>query len=131
MTPYVVQEVVDADGDVVESTTPTEWRRAFSPSTASVLSDLMERVVTSGTGQGAAVPRVRVGGKTGTAEVPGGAPHAWFIGFGPIEAGEDDREIAVAVIVESGGFVGETATGGAVAAPIAQKVMSAWLAGRS
>lgn len=130
-TPYVVNDVIDADGEVVEATTPTEWRRAFSPSTASVLSDMMERVVTSGTGQGAAVPRVRVGGKTGTAEVPGGAPHAWFIGFGPIEAEEGDREIAVAVIVESGGSVGETATGGAVAAPIAQKVLSAWLAGRS
>lgn len=131
MTPYVVQQVVDADGEEVERTTPTEWRRAFSPSTANVLGGMMERVVTSGTGQRAAVPRVRVGGKTGTAEVPGGPPHAWFIGFGPVEAGEDEREIAVAVLVESGGAVGETATGGSVAAPIAQEVMSAWLAGRS
>lgn len=129
MTPHLISDVLNADGDVVDSTTPSQWRRAFSPSTASVLTELMERTVTSGTGRRAAVPRVRVGGKTGTAEIPDGAPHAWFIGFGPIDPMEGAPRIAVAVLVESGGELGETATGGSVAAPIAQQVLAAWLKG--
>ncbi|MGD2052370.1 MAG: hypothetical protein PVI35_07835, partial [Acidimicrobiia bacterium] len=56
-------------------------------------------------------------------EVPGGAPHAWFIGFGPVDAG-DAPQIALAVLVESGGDAGESASGGTVAAPIAKAVFS-------
>ncbi len=62
-------------------------------------------------------------GKTGTAEQPGRPPHAWFIGFAPVE----DPRIALAVLVESGGNAGESATGGLVAAPIAAQVFEAYL----
>lgn len=129
MTPYLVSEVTNADGEVVETTRPTVWRRAFSPATAAVLSDLMERVVTSGTGTRASVPRVRVGGKTGTPEAAEQAPDAWFIAFGPVAADPGAKSIALAVLVESGGDAGESATGGTVAAPIAQELLAYWLAG--
>ena len=43
--------------------------------------------------------------------------HSWFIAFAPAEA----PRIAVAVLVENGGF------GSTGAAPIARKVMDAWL----
>jgi peptidoglycan glycosyltransferase len=85
---------------------------------------MMEQVVSSGTGRKAAVPGVRIAGKTGTAEVTGQAPHAWFIGFGPVSPAEGEQSIALAVVVESGGDFGESATGGSVAAPIAQKVFT-------
>lgn len=124
MAPYLVKDVFTSDGSVASSTEPRTWRRATSPATASVLTDMMEQVVSSGTGRKAAVPGIRIAGKTGTAEVTGEAPHAWFIGFGPVAPDEGERSIALAVIVESGGDFGESATGGSVAAPIAQKLFS-------
>ena len=124
MAPYLVSDVFTSDG-TVESTTEREvWRRATTPATARVLADMMEQVVSSGTGRKAAVPGVRIAGKTGTAEVTGQAPHAWFIGFGPVSPAESEQSIALAVVVESGGDFGESATGGSVAAPIAQKVFT-------
>ena len=128
MTPYLVEEVFNADGEPTSFTEPTDWRRAVSPATAQLLTGLMERVVTSGTGQRAAVPDVRVAGKTGTAEVEGGPPHAWFIGFAPIDPILGERQIAFAIVVESGGNAGESATGGTLAAPIAARLVEAWLA---
>lgn len=128
MTPYLVSEVFDSDGEVTSRTEPIGWRQAMSPATAEVLVDLMERVVTSGTGGRAAVPGIRIGGKTGTAEVPGSSPHAWFIGFGPVDPEPGTPQIAIAVLVESGGSLGIDATGGAVAAPIAQQVLAVFFA---
>jgi peptidoglycan glycosyltransferase len=126
MQPYLVDEVFTSDGTVEDAADPSQWRRAMSPASAAVLTDLMEQVVISGTGRKAAVPGVRIAGKTGTAQVTGRAPHAWFIGFGPVEATSDMPQIAIAVVVESGGDFGESATGGSVAAPIAQKVLAAF-----
>jgi peptidoglycan glycosyltransferase len=89
---------------------------------------MMERVVTEGTGTRAAVPGVRVAGKTGTAQIVGGSgPHVWFIGFAPVDA----PTIALAVMVEDGGESGDSATGGSVAAPIAAELMERWLEIRS
>ncbi len=124
MKPYLVTDVFTSDGTIEQVTAPQRWKRAMSPATAAVLADMMEQVVISGTATNAAVPGVRIAGKTGTAEVSERPPHAWFIGFGPVEAGPEDASIAIAVVVESGGNFGETATGGSVAAPIAQKVLT-------
>lgn len=104
---------------------PEEIGRAMSPETASVIAQMMERVVTEGTGRRAAVPEVRVAGKTGTASGPGGFPNSWFIGFAPVDA----PTIAIAVLVEGSPIAGENATGGTIAAPIAARVIETWLAG--
>ena len=123
MGPMLVSRIFDADGEVVTQFEPTLLQRAVSPSTAAIISDLMERVVASGTGTRATVPNVRVAGKTGTAETGVGPPHVWFIGFAPVE----QPTIAVAVLVEAGGEAGENATGGSVAAPIAQEIIAYWV----
>ncbi|MDH3306400.1 MAG: penicillin-binding protein 2 [Acidimicrobiia bacterium] len=122
MEPYLVAQVLDANGAVVERTAPTEWQRAITPTTAQILSGLMTQVVSSGTGRSASVPGVQVAGKTGTAET-GGAPHAWFVGFAPA----DNPTIALVVIIQNGGSAGDEATGGSVAAPIASRVFAEWL----
>jgi peptidoglycan glycosyltransferase len=123
MEPMLVSRLFDTEGEVVYETEPELLQRAVSPSTAAIISDLMERVVASGSGTRATVPNVRVAGKTGTAETGVGPPHVWFIGFAPVE----QPTIALAVLVESGGEAGENATGGSVAAPIAQKVLAYWV----
>ena len=127
MTPHLVSEVFSADAETVGRSEPTRWRIAMNRSTARSLTDLMEEVVTAGTGTGAAVPGIRIAGKTGTAEVPDAAPHVWFIGFGPVDPAESERQIAIAVLIESGGDAGDAATGGRVAAPIAGVILKAYL----
>jgi peptidoglycan glycosyltransferase len=129
MRPYLVDAVLDADGNPISHTLPAAWRRAMTEATADDLAAMMEQVVTSGTGGRAAVPGVRIAGKTGTAEVPDAAPHVWFIGLGPVEPEPGEPQIAVAVLVESGGNLGESASGGSVAAPIAQAVLAAFFSG--
>ena len=117
MKPYLVAQVLRRSGDVLEETTPDVWMRAVSTETAATVRDLMVAVVKSGTGTGAALDGVQVAGKTGTAEVTDGEPHAWFACFAPAA----DPQVVVAVLVENAG------TGGGVAAPIARKVIAAAL----
>ncbi len=124
MAPHVVREIRDEDGQVVRRVGPDEWKRAVQPTTAAAVTQMMVDVVRRGTGTAAAVPGSTVAGKTGTAETPDGPPHAWFIGFAPAEA----PRFAIAVIVERGGDIGDEATGGRVAAPVAGKVLARLLA---
>ena len=123
MAPFVVRSVVDADGVVVESTEARPLDRAMSPATALLIGQMMERVVTEGTGRRGAIPGVRVAGKTGTTESESRAPDVWFVAFAPVE----DPVIALAVFVEEGGEAGESATGGTVAAPIAAEIIAHYL----
>ena len=123
MEPHLVARIFDSDSTLESEIEPTLYAQPLGAGTAVVLQQMMERVVTQGTGTRAQIPNVRVAGKTGTAESANGPPHAWFIGFAPV----DRPTIAIAVVVASGGNVGESATGGSVAAPIARDVISAWL----
>ncbi|HSL26235.1 MAG TPA: penicillin-binding transpeptidase domain-containing protein [Acidimicrobiia bacterium] len=123
MDPFLVARVFDADGAEVEVTEPAPAGQALTVESAVELAQMMERVVTEGTGRLAAVPGVRVAGKTGTATGEQGRPHVWFIGFAPVE----QPTIAVAVLIESGGDVGESASGGSLAAPIAAALIGEWI----
>jgi peptidoglycan glycosyltransferase len=108
-----VDQIQDYNGKIIDQATPRQVRQVVDRQTAATLTDIMVQVVEQGTGTAAQIDGVRVAGKTGTAEVEGGEPQAWFICFAPAE----DPRIAVAVIVEHGG------EGGRTAAPIARKVM--------
>jgi len=117
MEPYLVGQVLDYHQNMLRETKPKVWLEPLSSETAATLRALMIRVVKSGTGTAAALGGVQVAGKTGTAEVADGEPHAWFTGFAPA----DDPQVVVAVLVENAG------TGGSVAAPVARQVMAAAL----
>ncbi|MBD5606864.1 MAG: penicillin-binding protein 2 [Candidatus Eremiobacteraeota bacterium] len=97
---------------------PAPLATPISVETAGTLSDMMVAVVRRGTGFEAALDGATVAGKTGTATVAAGTSHAWFVAFAPAGA----PRVAVAIVVENAGY------GGAVAAPIARRVIAAALA---
>lgn len=117
MKPYIVQQVLDYHQKVIDEAKTEVWKQPLSPETAAEVKRSMVGVVSSGTGTAAAIQNVQVAGKTGTAEVADGAPHAWFASFAPA----DEPRVVVVVLVENAG------TGGSVAAPIARKVIAAAL----
>ena len=90
-----------------------EPERIISAETASLVGLSMLNVVKEGTGMAAQIPGVSVAGKTGSAENPHGATHAWFIGYAPAE----EPKYAVAIIAENRGG------GGVVAAPAAKFIL--------
>lgn len=114
MQPYLVSKILDHNGRVIKEFSPQVWLTPISPATAATLRHMMEAVVREGTGMRAQIKGISVVGKTGTAENPHGAAHAWFIGFAPA----DNPQLAVAVVVENAG------EGGVVAAPIAQQIFA-------
>lgn len=115
MTPYLVDQVLTADLEVVKQTSPKEFSQPMSESTAAALTSMMLDV-TKYNRINKSVPGIEVAGKTGTAELGENVnPHAWFIGFDAT----DNPKVAVAVFVENGGW------GYKEAAPIGMSVINA------
>jgi peptidoglycan glycosyltransferase len=117
MRPHLMKDIRSGE-EILERFEIGTWRTPISPTTASMVLAMMEKVVERGTGTAAAIPGVSVAGKTGTAEVEGKPNHTWFLGIAPVE----DPRVVVAVVVEHSG-----GGGGSVAAPIARRVMEAAL----
>jgi cell division protein FtsI/penicillin-binding protein 2 len=69
MQPHVIAEVLDEEG-VLTKTEPKEVHRVVSEETSKKIGLMLESVVQNGHGKRAQVPGYRVGGKTGTAQVP-------------------------------------------------------------
>ena len=94
---------------LAERTQPRLLEPMMTPAASEKLKLLMRHAVEHGTGRGANIKDLNIAGKTGTAQVPDGADHAWFVCFAPA----DRPAIAVAAIVEHGGY------GAASALPVA------------
>ncbi len=114
MEPYVVDSVVNAAGEIVETTSPSRWKRPINADTAEAMQQLMLASASYGYASGAQIEGLTVGGKTGTAEVGSGEPHAWFVGY----ATDGSRTLVTAVIVENGG------SGGTAALPIGRELLA-------
>ena len=66
--PYIVSKVISEDGSVVEEYEPTLVRQVISEETSKTVCQILETVVSDGSGRTAAVPGYKIGGKTGTSE---------------------------------------------------------------
>ena len=134
--PQVVERVEDIYGNILRDYPPVEAGQAnISEKTLHFIQEALMGAVNDphGTGWACVLKDTKVAGKTGTAQVIKMAQdfkkgdmdrmplkfrdHAWFVAYAPFE----DPAISVAVLVEHGGF------GGAVAAPIAKKVIEKYL----
>ena len=134
--PQVVERVENIYGQKLKEYPPLELGRAnVSEKTLQIIQEALRGAVNDphGTGWICALKEVKVAGKTGTAQVvrlPENfkkgdmnrmplkfRDHAWFVAYAPFE----DPKIAMAVLVEHGGF------GASAAAPIAKKVIEKYL----
>lgn len=68
MAPRLIDKVVTAKGELIQSFPPKPQGQVMRPETADMVMKMLERVVTDGTGRSAGVPGYRIAGKTGTAE---------------------------------------------------------------
>lgn len=89
-------------------------RLSFSEDSWHLVRQSLSDVVQGGTGIAAQIRGVEVAGKTGTAQVPKGKEHAWFIAYAPAE----QPTVACSIVVEHGGH------GGSTAAPIAHDLLA-------
>jgi penicillin-binding protein 2 len=134
ITPHLLDKVINKNGTIIESY-PIKIRSIpIAKSDIEFIKKAMQNVVAVGTAHrvGAGL-KYTMAGKTGTAQVVSlnknsrtakfqGAKyrdHSWFIAFAPV----DKPQIAIAVIVENGGF------GGAAAAPIVRQLFDLYLLG--
>jgi len=120
LKPQLVQEIIAPTGEVLVPFKKEVVGRVISENTAKLAREVLESVVTNGTGRRTFLPGYRVAGKTGTAQKVGDGGYiqgeyvASFIGFAPA----DNPRLAVLVIVDGVPFYG-----GVVAAPVVQAVM--------
>ena len=122
--PYVVKQVLNADGSVQSTTESKVVRQVISEDTSAYMREALEQVVASGTGKNAYVSGYRIGGKTATSEIlqeEGDTENRYtasFIGVAPM----DDPQIAVLVAIND---IPESSPhgGGAIAAPVVARIM--------
>ncbi|HEX3795485.1 MAG TPA: penicillin-binding transpeptidase domain-containing protein [Acidimicrobiales bacterium] len=131
MTPHLMAQIRDAQGNIVKTYKPTPMLTAASPSAAAAVNKLMQAVNTApgATARGLFPDSWHVAIKTGTAQAPVTSPSGvtteetddWMIGFMPAVG---TPRIAVAVVEPQQSFTG---TGAGEAGPLVKKVFQAYL----
>ncbi|MDR2600280.1 MAG: PASTA domain-containing protein [Oscillospiraceae bacterium] len=133
MQPYLVKQITDGDGNIIEANEPTVVRQVLSNETSALVRSIMEGVVTDGTGKNAGIRGYRIGGKTGTSEnIEQLAIRAEddnsnkdyitsFIGFAPA----DNPEIMILLLLDTPSHdTGIYISGGTMAAPVVGKMLA-------
>lgn len=130
LEPYIVSEIIDADGNTVMQAEPTVVRQTISQETSDTMRTLIESVVTEGTAKNAKVAGFSIGGKTGTSEKIDVFDEngqrvldkiVSFVGIAPM----DDPEYIVLVALDTPSRqTGIYISGGVMAAPTVGAVMA-------
>ena len=117
VTPYVVNKIVDSEGNIVKEFEPTIKRQVISEETSAIMRDTLETVVTVNQGSNVYIEGYHIGGKSGTSQKldvnPEGNTYvSSYCAFYPAE----DPEIIMLVMIDEptqGLYYGS-----AVAAPV-------------
>ncbi len=130
LEPYIVSEVVDADGNTVMKAEPTVVRQTISSETSETMRTLIRSVVTEGTAKNANVAGFSIGGKTGTSEKIDVFDEngqrvldkiVSFVGIAPME---DPEYIVLVALDTPSRSTGIYISGGVMAAPTVGAVMA-------
>ena len=130
LEPYIVSEIVDADGNTVLKQEPTIVRQTISRETSDTMRTLIESVVTEGTAKNASVAGFSIGGKTGTSEKIDVFDEngqrvldkiVSFVGIAPME---DPEYIVLVALDTPSRETGIYISGGVMAAPTVGAVMA-------
>lgn len=129
MQPHLVKEIRNSDGITVKTIGTTIKRQVVSVQTSETVANMMEHVVSEGTGKNAYIKGFRIGGKTATSEKRDEADEfgnttayvASFVAIAPC----DDPQIAVLVVLDDPDV--PSVSGGALAGPVARNILEASL----
>ena len=128
--PYIVSEIVDADGNTLMQAEPTVVRRTISQETSDTMRELIRSVVTEGTAKNATVAGFSIGGKTGTSEKidvfdeNGQRVQDKIVSFVGIAPMEDPEYIVLVALDTPSRDTGIYISGGVMAAPTVGAVMA-------
>ncbi len=125
VTPHLVSEITDEHGNILKTVEQSVKRQVISQKTSDLLCDILEDVVTTGTGKNAYVMGYRVAGKTGTTEKiekqiatgQTGLRISSFVAFAPA----DDPQVALLILLDEPNVY--PVTGGITVAPVIRRVM--------
>lgn len=120
--PYLVEQIVDSDGNVTYQHDNTPVRQVISEETSAHVRECLEYVVSDGTGRNGQVKGYRVGGKTGTADKgQTGDLVVSFVSFAPA----DDPQVIILVTMDTPSrSAGTSVSGGSMVAPVNSKIMA-------
>ncbi|MDB4940028.1 MAG: penicillin-binding protein 2, penicillin-binding protein 2 [Candidatus Doudnabacteria bacterium] len=123
--PYILDKVLDNNGNVVFQNQPKAIRAGFiDPKNIEIVREGMRQTVTSGTARSLDSLPITSAGKTGTAQFDAADPkatHAWFTAFAPYE----NPKIVIVVLIEAGG------EGSSAATPVVKETLKWWAENRN
>ena len=121
-TPYLVEQVLDDEGNILSQHETTAVRQVISEETSAKVRECLEWVVSDGGGRNGQVTGYRIGGKTGTADKTGTKDVVVsFMCFAP--AG-DPQYIMLLTMDTPSRTTGTAVFGGTMVAPVASQIMS-------
>ena len=130
LEPYIVSEVIDAEGNTLLKQEPTVLGNPISQETSAKMCAMIESVVTEGTAKNAAVSGYRVGGKTGTSEKidifdeNGQRVRDKIVSFVGLAPMDDPRYIILVALDSPSTSTGIYISGGVMAAPTVGAVLA-------
>lgn len=119
--PQIVSKTVNKDNNSVTSTQTTEVRQVVSKETADSVIDMMEYVVTNGTGKKGSVKGYTIAGKTGTSEAKAGSNQGNTLSFIAVAPSENPQLVALVVLYNT---PSTNSHGSTVAGPIISNILS-------